>query len=181
MIKDLKSSTIPALIITAIFWLVFGLDNMDLVPKVGVTPRTSEGLIGILTMPIMHSNLQHILANTMPFLVLMSLFVFAHKGNNNSWLISFIIMWIGCGVMVWAGGRDANHVGMSGVIFGLWAYIITYGVLKRRFFELTAAIIVIAMYGGLFFSLLDFNQPGVSVEGHLYGAFAGFLLAKNNK
>lgn len=176
--NTIKENVIPAIVLLATCWIVFALDTIGLIPKLGIVPRDTFGAIGILTSPIMHGSLKHIISNSIPFLSLMVLFSFVHNTDKKSWVIPFALIWIGSGVLVWLIGRSANHVGMSGVIFGLWAYLIVYGALRRNVVAIIGAVITLFVYGGLFVSLLDFNQPGVSIEGHLFGALIGGLIAK---
>ena len=81
------------------------------------------------------------------------------------------------GGLLWLFGREAMHIGASGLVFGLITFLLVSGVLERRWPALLAALLVGLLYGGtLFTGILPF-QPGVSWDGHLFGAVAGAATA----
>jgi len=140
----------------------------------GVVPRTLVGLVGILAMPFLHANLSHILSNTVPLLVLLTLLA---GSKARSWEIVSEVVVLG-GLLLWLFGRHANHIGASGLIFGLAAFLIVSGVLERRIVPLLVSVAVAFLYGGTLFSgVLPRIGSHVSWDGHLFGAVAGGLIA----
>ncbi len=139
----------------------------------GLVPRTLFGLPGILTSPFLHASFAHLSANLIPFLILGTLVII--EGFNRFLAVSAIIIVLG-GSLVWLFGFKGVHIGASGWVFGLWAYILARAWFQRSWGNLVTASVVALLYGGLIFSFLP--RQGVSFEGHLFGAFAGFIAAK---
>lgn len=139
----------------------------------GIYPRTIEGLIGILTCPFLHSNSTHLVSNVLPLGVFM-VFVMQH-GIARFWYATAIIMGVGGG-LVWLLGREAIHIGASGLIFGYFSFLVIAGIRSRDLKLIAIAIAVGFGYGGI---LLQLNptQVTVSWEAHLFGLIAGVLAA----
>lgn len=139
----------------------------------GLIPRTFTGLLGIVSSPFLHSGFFHLLGNVMTFIPLAAMT--ALTGKRNFEFASVFIVVIG-GALTWLIGRDAIHVGASGWVFGLWAFVVTYGVFKRDLKSIGLAILVLILFTGLPLGLIP--RQGVSFEGHLFGMIAGFLAAR---
>ena len=171
-------------IFIATIWGVFLLECVvpfDLL-SFGVTPRTLHGLVGIPAMPFLHANLQHIASNTLPLFVLLILLA---GSKARSWEVVTEIVLLG-GILLWLCGRTATHVGASGLIFGLIAFLIVSGWLERRFVPLVVSLVVTFVYGGiLLWGVIPRIGTHVSWDGHLLGAVAGgviaYLMTKNPK
>ncbi|ALS33720.1 hypothetical protein PTRA_a2649 [Pseudoalteromonas translucida KMM 520] len=147
----------------------------------GIYPRSINGLIGILCAPFLHGSWWHFASNMLPFVVL-------------SWLICqysvkrfysvFIFTALVGGFLVWAFGRSNIHVGLSGVIYGLWGFILCYGVIRRSFKSIVIAVVVALLYSGFVWGVLP-QRLHISFESHLFGAlsglFLGYKLAKADK
>lgn len=166
--------------IWAVFLLKFVLP-FDLT-SFGLTPRTLTGLVGIPAMPFLHANLQHIVSNTLPIFILLILLA---GSKANSWEVVVEIVLLG-GVLLWLFGRPANHIGASGLISGLIAFLIVSGLLERRFVPLVISVVVIFLYGGsLLLGVVPRLGSHISWDGHLFGAVAGgiiaYLLTSNSK
>jgi membrane associated rhomboid family serine protease len=171
--------TLDALTGIAIFmvaiWGVFILSRF--VPKVncyGVIPRTSAGLAGIPAMPFLHYDLTHILHNTVPLFILLALLVVS---TARPWVAVVEIVLLG-GLLLWLVGRPKIHIGASGLIFGLIAFLIVSGFRDGRLLSLGIAAVVGFLYGGTLVSgVLPRLKSYVSWEGHLCGAMAGGIVA----
>lgn len=135
-------------------------------------PRSSEGLPGILLSPFLHGSIGHLLSNAAPFAVLSLLIMSSGVGRFAA--VSSIVIVLG-GFLVWCFGRDAVHVGASGWVFGLWAFLIGQAWFTRSLRTVLVALIVVLLYGGLIFGFLP--KLGVSFESHVFGALAGFIAA----
>ena len=140
----------------------------------GILPRATQGLIGIPLSPILHGSFNHVLSNTIPFLVLGGLV--GLRGSQALMGVSLFIIVVG-GVAVWLLGRSAIHVGASGLVFGYFGYLVASGWYDRRPSTILAAVAVIFLYGGLLFGVLP-TRGFVSWEGHLFGLLAGVLAAR---
>lgn len=139
----------------------------------GLVPRTLHGLLGILTSPFLHASFAHLSANLIAFLVLGTLVIL--DGLHRFIAVSAIVIVLG-GALVWLFGFAGIHVGASGWVFGLWAYLLSRAWFHRSWSNLITAGVVAVLYGGLILGFLP--RQGVSFEGHLFGAFAGFIAAK---
>ncbi|MBV4482819.1 rhomboid family intramembrane serine protease [Pseudomonas khavaziana] len=139
----------------------------------GLVPRTLHGLLGILTSPFLHASFAHLSANLIAFLVLGTLVIL--DGLHRFIAVSAIVIVLG-GALVWLFGFAGIHVGASGWVFGLWAYLLARAWFHRSWSNLITAGVVAVLYGGLILGFLP--RQGVSFEGHLFGAFAGFIAAK---
>jgi membrane associated rhomboid family serine protease len=139
----------------------------------GVYPRKLSGLQGILFSPLIHSDWKHLVNNSMPVLLLsLALFYFYRDIAYKIW---FLIYFIG-GILLWCLGRPAYHIGASGLIYGLAAFLFLSGLI-RKVTSLTAiSLLVVFWYGSMVWGLLPFDFE-VSFEAHISGAVAGLLLA----
>ncbi len=139
----------------------------------GLVPRTLQGLFGILASPFLHGSFAHLSANLIAFLILGTLVML--EGASRFVAVSAIIIVLG-GSLVWLFGFAGVHVGASGWVFGLWAYLLSRAWFHRSWRNLITAGVVALLYGGLILGFLP--RQGVSFEGHLFGALAGFIAAK---
>ena len=139
----------------------------------GLVPRTLHGLFGILTSPFLHASFAHLSANLIAFLVLGTLVIL--DGLHRFIAVSAIVIVLG-GALVWLFGFAGVHVGASGWVFGLWAYLLSRAWFHRSWSNLLTAAVVALLYGGLIVGFLP--RQGISFEGHLFGALAGFIAAK---
>lgn len=82
--------------------------------------------------------------------------------------------------MVWFFGRAFFHIGASGLIYALAFFLISIGFFERKFKALIISISVLAVYGGMIYTVFDFNQA-ISWESHLFGALVGVTSAYSIK
>ncbi len=154
-------------------WLVFFADRVLPLEQFGLVPRTADGLFGIIAMPFLHGNLAHIIGNTIP---LVAMLVLLAGSRANSAQIVFLIALL-AGIALWVFGREARHIGASGLVFGLIAFHVFAGIFERRFISIVISIVVAFFYAGTLLRGILPTQPGVSWDGHLLGAAAGTLVA----
>jgi len=139
----------------------------------GIYPLEIKGLPGIILSPLIHANFEHLIANTIPLFVLtFSLFFFYRK---TSYTI-FVLIYVLSGLCVWLGGREAWHIGASGVIYGLAAFLFLSGIISFNIRLLTISMVVSLIYGGMFWGIFPV-KPEVSWESHLWGGISGLILA----
>lgn len=142
--------------------------------SLGIEPRTDEGLLGIALAPLLHAGFLHLEANTVPALVLGFLVLVSGVARG---LLATAVIWVVGGLGVWlVAPADTVHVGASVLIFGWLVYLMLRGVWTRRVGEIVLGIILFFAYGGLLLGVLP-GQPGVSWQGHLFGAVGGGLAA----
>ena len=156
-----------------LIWIVFVFDRFMQLEQYGLVPRNVRGLIGIVAMPFLHSNLSHIISNTIPLAV--TLLLLAGSRANSGAIVVLITLLAGFGL--WLFGREALHIGASGLVFGLIAFHICSGIFERRFKSIAIALLIGGLYAGTLFNGVMPFQEGVSWDGHLIGAMAGALVA----
>ncbi|BAP46245.1 rhomboid family intramembrane serine protease [Pseudomonas sp. 21LCFQ02] len=139
----------------------------------GILPRHLSGLQGIALAPLLHGSFAHLLSNLLPFLVL-SWLVATEGVKRYAWVVILVCLF--GGGLVWVFGRTSLHVGASGLIFGLWTYLLARVWYQRSFASLLVALIALAGYSGLVLGFLP--SPGVSFESHIGGALAGIFAAR---
>lgn len=141
--------------------------------KFGIFPRHINGLQGILFSPFIHSDFSHLISNSLPFFILGFMLIYFYR--RISYRI-FFLLYILSGISTWFMGREAWHIGASGVVYALAAFHFVSGIIRSDVRLLTLSAIVVFLYGGLVWGLLPI-RPEISWEGHLSGAIFGVLLA----
>ncbi|TQJ05713.1 rhomboid family protein [Amycolatopsis cihanbeyliensis] len=140
----------------------------------GIVARTLSGLDGIVWAPLLHAGWGHLLSNTVPVLVFGFL---AMASGFAQWAMVTATIWIVGGLGVWLlGPSDAFTVGASGLAFGWLAFLLVRGIFNRSAGQLIVAAVLLLLWGGMLWGLLPGN-PGISWQGHLFGALAGVLAA----
>ena len=143
--------------------------------QLALLPRRLDGLPGVLGMPFVHDSYGHLLANTMPLLVFGAMLV--ARGVPYFLGVAFAVALLG-GAALWAFGRDAAHIGASGVVFGLFGFLVVRGLYERRLTSIAITIVVTLSYGvSMLFGLVPISGR-VSWEGHLFGLLAGIVVAR---
>lgn len=137
--------------------------------KLAITPRTASGLIGIVTAPFIHANFAHLVANLPPFVVLGALIL--RRGDDEFLRVALLIAFAQ-GVVLWLCGRRAAHMGMSGVIFGFFGWLVGLAWFTRQADDLLIAGGVLVFYGGMLAGVAP-ARNGASWEGHLFGLIVG--------
>lgn len=175
--RDRGSRLLPVGVLVLLMWLIELVDI--LVPAqldyLGIRPRDPEGLLGIPAAPLLHAGLAHLLANTVPFLVLGALV--AIEGRATFWRVTLVVVALG-GLGTWlVSPAHSVVVGASGVVFGYLTYVVARAWFSRRLWHVAVAVLVVLLYGGLAFGVLP-GRPGVSWQGHLMGALAGIVAAR---
>lgn len=169
------SSVVPFRLVF-FMWAVYSIEffyEIDL-GWLGIKPRTLEGLVGIIMAPLIHGSLSHLISNTLPVLFLGSILYFFYPRIGG---IVFARCYFLTNVLVWLfSPRVSYHIGASGLIYGLSAFLIFFGLLRKDFWSLLISIVVMVMYGGIFYGVLPVNSH-VSWESHLAGAIVGVASA----
>ncbi len=161
------------LFVTAI-WVVFLVDLFLPLERFGLIPRHFIGLIGIFTMPFLHGNWPHLVNNSISLIFL--LFLLVGSRDRAGWITGQIILM--SGGLLWVFGRSAIHIGASGLVFGLIAYLIFAGLYEKRLITAMIAVLVGLFYGGSLVTGILPGQAGVSWDGHLCGTGAGFFISR---
>ncbi|MCR6032214.1 rhomboid family intramembrane serine protease [Nocardioides sp. zg-579] len=177
---DLGGTWVRAALISvgfvALLWLIEAWDAIspqDL-DTYGVRPRDDDGLVGVALAPVLHGGWDHLAGNTLPVLVLGFLVL---VGGTARGLAATAIIWVVGGLGVWLTAPTYSiHLGASVLVFGWLVYLMLRGVFTRSAGEIILGIVLFLAYGGLLLGVLP-GQPGVSWQGHLFGAVGGALAA----
>ena len=122
---------------------------------------------------LLHSNLDHIFSNTMPLLVSITAMLYLYP---NSSIRVMPMVWLGAGLLAWLIGRSSVHIGASGMVYGLLAFIAVSGLIRRDLRSVAVALLVWFLYGGMIWGVLPV-RPRMSWEMHLSGAILGVAMA----
>jgi membrane associated rhomboid family serine protease len=172
---DFRLAANTALAFVALLWVIqlssWGLD-LEL-ERFGVLPRQLTGLPGILLAPLVHAGFIHLIANSLPLIVLGTTMLHLYP---KSALRVLPAVYLGPGVAVWLFARSSIHVGASGLVYGLFSYILAAGIIRRDRRAIAASLLVCFMYGALVWGVLPI-KPEFSWETHLAAALIGVVLA----
>jgi membrane associated rhomboid family serine protease len=161
----------------AVMWI---LEIVDIVlggalNSYGVRPHQLIGLRGILFAPFLHGGLGHLIANTIPFLIL-GWFVMLQE-TSDFFVVTGITMLVS-GLGTWlVGSSNSVHIGASGIIFGYLGFLLLRGYFERNFSSILLSLIVGFLYGGTIWGVLPI-QYGVSWQMHLFGFIGGVIAAR---
>ncbi len=175
--RFISSLFIPGILLL-LMWIIkiaevlFGLSAVPL----GIYPLHMKGLPGIIFSPFIHSGFKHLATNSVAFLFLgTSLFYFYREIA----LKTFVYIWILTGVWVWFGGRESYHIGASGIIYGLAAFLFFSGIIRKNPRLSALTLIVTFLYGSLIWGAIPGFLPDkqISWEAHLGGLVSGVILS----
>jgi len=177
--KETYNAAIGALLLVSLPWFVYLIEVFSSVKltQFGLYPLEWKGLLGIITMPMLHEGLNHLMSNTPSlFLLIFGLFLFYKK---KSWQI-LLYLYLTSGMMTWLMGRaDSLHVGASGVVYALAAFHFTIGIIRKVHSQMAFALLIAFLYGGFIWAFFPslYQYTSVSWEGHLSGMLAGIVFA----
>ncbi|HUS87414.1 MAG TPA: rhomboid family intramembrane serine protease [Bacteroidales bacterium] len=173
--KILLSIIVPVLFIT-VLWLIRFIQNQFEISfyGLGIYPLEARGLTGIIFSPLIHSDADHLLNNSLPLLVLgTAIFYFYSQ-------VAFRVIgltWLLTGILVWLAGREAWHIGASGLVYGLASFLFVSGIIRRYIPLMALSLLVAYLYGSMVWGMFPFIYVEVSWESHMLGAATGLILA----
>ena len=158
-----------------ILWVIRIYETLEKVDLAyyGLYPRTTQGLIGIITAPLIHGDASHLASNTLPLLILGSVMFYFYRP------IAFQVfgwIYIITGIWVWVAARQAYHIGASGLVYGFVTFVFFSGVFRKDVKLLSISLFVAFLYGGTAYGILPITK-GISWESHLMGSLAGLITA----
>lgn len=140
----------------------------------GILPRHTTGMVGIITAPLIHGTFVHLLSNTFPLLMLMvAVFYFYERIAVEVFVWIYLIT----GAWVWIAAREAYHIGASGLVYGLGAFLFFSGIFRRDARSVAVAVAIAFLYSGMIRGVLPDVDATISWESHLLGAAAGVFCA----
>jgi membrane associated rhomboid family serine protease len=153
---------------------VFAVSRVVPLNELGIRPRTISGLPGILFAPLLHGDFSHLVANSVSFIILGTVFFVLVKEYPYIKIMHFVILG---GFGTWLIGRPwSNHIGLSGVIYGIMGYLMSLGFFEKRISAILISVAAFVFYGGALWGVLPGN-PLMSWESHLCGFVSGIATA----
>ena len=175
--RSLKAQTVTLGASVGALWVAFAANTVlgGALLRFGIVPRTADGLLGIFVAPFLHANLNHLIANTIPFLLFGWLVMLRDRKH---FLPVTLFALLGSGLLAWTLGAPGSvHVGASGVIFGYLGFLLLSGWYARSFTSVIISVAVAVLWGGTVMQVLP-GTPGISWQGHLGGLIGGILAAR---
>jgi membrane associated rhomboid family serine protease len=161
----------------AVMWLVEIADQVadGRLDSHGIEPREVDGLDGVVFAPFLHAGWDHLIGNTIPFLLLG--FAIALGGLARVATVTVIVALVG-GLGTWlVAPANTVHIGASGIVFGYAAYLVARGIYSRSPVQIALGVAVLAVWGTTLLRGLV-PEDGISWQGHLFGAIGGVLAAR---
>jgi membrane associated rhomboid family serine protease len=177
LVRELKTQVTILGGFVAFMWLIELVDILvfrQALNIYGILPRQIIGLRGIVFAPFLHGGLGHLIANSLPFLIL-GWFVMLQE-TSDFFVVTGITMLVS-GLGVWLFGSPGLHIGASGVIFGYLGFLLLRGYFERNIPSILLSLIVAVLYGSTIWGVLPLQQ-GISWEGHLFGFIGGVVAAR---
>ena len=175
--RALKSHAVVLGGTLALFWIVFVVNMLlgGALFGLGVIPRTAIGLRGVLFAPFLHGSLDHIIANSIPFVVLGWMVMLR---DERHFIPVTIAGMLGSALVAWILGAPGSvHIGASGVIFGYLGFLMLSGWYARSFGSIVLSVVVTLVWGSLVLGMLP-GAPGISWQAHTGGFLGGVLAAR---
>ncbi|WP_327293232.1 rhomboid family intramembrane serine protease [Streptomyces sp. NBC_01198] len=160
----------------ALLWIIEGISALSgqRLDTFGITPRKGSELLDIVPAAFMHVGFAHLMSNSLPLLVLG--FIAALRGIGRYLAVALTIVVIsGLGVWLIAPAHTTT-LGASGLIFGLFGYLLSRGFVDRRPLDVVVGLIVGVLYGSILWGVLP-TADGVSWQAHLFGLIGGVVAA----
>ena len=162
----------------ALLWVVEIADQLTpgaTLDDNGIRPRADEGLLGVLLAPLLHGGWPHLVSNSGLALLL---FFLVLVGDVRRGLLATAVVWVVAGLGTWLiAGAGTSHIGASGLVFGWLTSLVLRGFFARRPGQIVVGIVLFLMYGSVLWGVLP-GQPGISWQGHLFGALGGVISAR---
>ena len=176
-VKEIKAQGAILGTFVGSMWVTEGVDAVAFrggLDRFGIHPRATEGLLGVLLAPFLHGGFGHLMANTIPLLVL-GFFIMLRRKRDLLYvsLVSGIIGGLGTWLI---GASNSVHIGASILVFGFLGYLLFLGLFERRFWTILGSGVVFFLYGGALWGVLP-GDPGISWEGHAFGFLGGIVAA----
>lgn len=171
----LYTSIFIPIVFVALMWLVkiFEVLTHINLANWGVYPLTLKGLRGILFSPLIHGDWNHLISNTVPFIILGFLMLFTYRKVAFK---AFVFIYFASGFLLWLTGRPSYHIGASNLVYGFAFFLFFSGIFRKDIQSIALSLFVVFLYGGIVWGLLPIDWH-ISWEGHLMGGVAGAFIA----
>jgi membrane associated rhomboid family serine protease len=173
--KFFLSIIIPGMFIF-LMWLMKIIEilfELDL-SFLGIYPLEIKGIPGIFLSPIIHADFKHLVNNSIPlFFLATGVFYFYSEValKVSAWI------YVLTGIFVWLGGREAYHIGASGLVYGFASFLFFSGIIRKYFRLIALSLLVVFLYGSMVWGMLPELYKNVSWESHMLGFVSGIMVA----
>ncbi|WP_405448727.1 rhomboid family intramembrane serine protease [Streptomyces erythrochromogenes] len=161
----------------ALLWLLEAVDYATghALDQYGILARDPDSLSGIVSAAFLHFGFDHVASNSVPLLVLG--FIAALSGIRRFLAVCGLIL-LADGLGTWLISPSGTMtLGASGIVFGLFGYLLVRGFVERKALGIAVAVGVAAVWGTTIVSGILPTDSGVSWQGHLCGLVAGIVTA----
>ncbi|WP_299537890.1 rhomboid family intramembrane serine protease [uncultured Streptomyces sp.] len=156
----------------ALLWVLEAVDTASghALDTYGITPRDPAELRDIVPSAFLHSGWDHVASNSVPLLVLGFI---AALGGTGRFVAVVVTIVLSSGIGVWlTSPPNSVTLGASGVVFGLFGYLLVRGFVDRRLLDVVVGVVITAVYGSILWGVLP-TDSGISWQGHLFGLIGG--------
>ncbi|MEA2155178.1 MAG: hypothetical protein QOE11_1318 [Solirubrobacteraceae bacterium] len=174
--SDRTNGLLLVVAMIAVMWITEVIDVIDnhRLDQYGIHPRNIDGLPEIVSAPFLHVGFGHLISNTVPFAIMGA--AIALGGLVRVATVTALVGLVS-GLGTWLiAPANTVHLGASGLVFGYATYLVSRGVLSKRFADLAVGAFVAVVWGiGLLQGLLP--QERISWQAHVFGAIGGVIAA----
>jgi membrane associated rhomboid family serine protease len=158
-------------VILLVPWLIFFITHFiyQKILLLGIIPRQTRGLPGVLFAPLLHANFNHIFFNSIPLIVLSNFILIE---GLHYYLIVTLMITVLSGLAIWCIAKPGIHLGASALITGYWGFLISNIYQNATLTTLILGVLSLYYFGGIFLGIFS-TDKGVSWQGHLFGLLAG--------
>lgn len=176
--RDIIIAIAYPLAFTALLWIVYFIANASEfnLALLGIHPLDYKGLIGILTAPLIHLDFDHISGNSLSLIVIGFGLCFLYKRRA---VPIFLFIYFTSGLWGWFLAKSGYHIGASGLVYGMFFFLITSAIIKREKRTISFSLLITFLYGAIVWGFFPVFFPGknISWEIHTTGAIAGIVAA----
>ena len=176
--KIILNSLLIPIVIVVIIWLVKFVEVLFDLPlyRLGIFPLSVKGLPGLLFAPLIHGDFANLYANTIPLFVLTAALFYFYREIA---LKVFLLIYFFSNIWLWVGAREVYHIGASGLIYGLAAFLFISGLIRKNPRLMAISLFVAFLYGSFIWGIFPefFPDQNISFEGHFWGIMAGLIIA----
>lgn len=161
-----------------LLWVLEIIDTilLGLLDRLGIHAQEPMGWVGIAFAPFLHVGFGHLIANSVPLLVL-GFLILVGRGGLLRMIWSTLVSAVSSGLAAWIlTPAHTIVVGASGVVFGWLTYLMARGFFARDVKSIAISILVFLIYGSVLWGVFP-TQVGVSWQAHLGGAVGGVFAA----
>lgn len=139
----------------------------------GIYPKETKGLVGIVTSVFIHGNFNHLFNNAIPLLILGSALFYFYKPVAIKIVVWIVLMG---GFWTWVMARESYHIGASGLIYGLFSFLLVSGFIRLNKQLIALSFFVVIVYGSMVWGIFPIKLE-ISYEAHFWGFVSGITLA----